>query len=254
MKIGIIGTGTIASAVVHALAGQGHAITLSERNAHKARQLADIYPGDVTIAPNAGVVAAAEVIFLGTTAEAAPAALAGLAFRPDQRVISLMAGIAPETVAALIAPAVLDSQMIPFPAIAQGGSPVLVQPDSALVTALFGASNTVIALPDADHLRPFMAAQAVLSPVLRMVEDSRAWLVDRTATPEEADRFLRLLVGGALLARPPGTAAALPAMLAELDTEGGLNAQLRDHMLAQGQATALRDGLDALERRLRETR
>ena len=33
MRIGVIGTGTIASAVVRGIAGDGHAITVSERSA-----------------------------------------------------------------------------------------------------------------------------------------------------------------------------------------------------------------------------
>ena len=106
MKIGVIGTGTIASAVVRGIAGDGHDIAVSERSAARAADLARAFD-NVSVHDNAGVVAASDVIFLGLMAEAAGEILAGLPFRAGQRVISFMAGASLEEVAAMVAPATL---------------------------------------------------------------------------------------------------------------------------------------------------
>ena len=42
MKIGVIGTGTIATAVVQGIAGDGHQITVSDRSATNACALAEM--------------------------------------------------------------------------------------------------------------------------------------------------------------------------------------------------------------------
>jgi pyrroline-5-carboxylate reductase len=57
MRIGVIGCGTIASAVVHGIAGDGHQITVSERSSRYADALAAAYD-NVTVADNQGVVKA----------------------------------------------------------------------------------------------------------------------------------------------------------------------------------------------------
>lgn len=89
MRLGFLGCGTIASAVVRGLAGKGHQITVSERSKAHSAMLAKAF-GDVTAAGNQAVIDASDVIFLGLLAETAEGILKELAFREDQRVISFM--------------------------------------------------------------------------------------------------------------------------------------------------------------------
>jgi pyrroline-5-carboxylate reductase len=239
MRIGVIGTGVIASAVVRALAPQGHQITLSERNAERAAELARDF-ANVTPAPNAAVLEQSDLVFLGLQAGAAPKVLAPLRFRPDQRVISLMAGPDLAAVAALVAPARAEAVMLPYPAIATGGAPILLLGAPDLVTDLFGPQNPVFVLRDGAELADWLCAQAVLSPVAQLVEAAGAWLAPRAADPGAAEGFLRVLVASSLAAGPAG------ALLVALNTEGGYNQRLRQHMEGAGMAEALREGLNRL--------
>ena len=84
-----------------------------------------------------GVLDAAEVVFLGLMAETAPGILQGLQFRAGQKVVSFMAGLPLEALAPLVAPAEAVAIMLPFPGIAQGGSPVL----ALCVTVLIGVAH-----------------------------------------------------------------------------------------------------------------
>jgi pyrroline-5-carboxylate reductase len=250
MKIGVIGTGTIASAVVDGIAADGHQIMVSARSATHAARLAAAYD-TVVIAENQAVLDGSDVIFLGLMADAAPAILQDLTFRPDHRVISLMVGLAAHDVEALIAPALLEAQVIPFPAIATGGSPVLACPDTPLVTEIFARNNTVIGLKDAEALTPYLAAQALLSPVLRQLAGAADWMAARTGDRHRAEQFLRLLIGGGLMAQPIEAADVLNGMIADLNTPGGLNAELREFLADHGTYDALNRGLDQLEHRLK---
>ena len=241
MRLGILGTGTITSAIVEGIAGDGHRITVSERSRARSADLAARFE-NVTAAANQDVADASEVIFLGLMAEQAPAILESLAFRPDQQVITLMAGATLEEVNAMVAPARAVAIMMPFPGIAQGGSPIMAQGDTGLVEEIFGAANSVFAVRDAAEMDAYLCAQAVLSPAVKLVGDAAAWLGERVSDPEQAEAFLRVLTGSSLLASPCGE------MLEALNTPGGYNQRLRQHMEQAGTGTALRQGLDDLER------
>ena len=240
MRIGFIGTGTIARAMVTGIANDGHTITVSNRGAAHAAHLANTFDA-VTIAPNQTVLDQSDVIFLGLMAETAPDVLKTLRFRADHRVISVMAGATLDALAPHVAPATLDAIMIPFPNIAHGGSPILVRGDTALVNALFGARNTLFDLQTDAELRAYLSAQAVLSPAVKMISDAAHWLGDQTQDATKAEEFLRTLIASSLRTTPCAT------LLAALDTPGGYNQRLRDHMTKRGQTTALIDGLNALK-------
>ncbi|SDE34058.1 NAD(P)-binding domain-containing protein [Ruegeria marina] len=241
MRIGVLGTGTIATAVVHGIAGDGHSIAVSERSAANAQALAAAYP-NVTVASNQAVVDESDIVILGLMAEQAPGILGALVFCDGQQVITLMAGATLEQVAQMVAPARAAAIMMPFPGIAQGGSPIMMQGDADLVAALFGARNQIFALKDAEEMAAYLCAQAVLSPVVRMVGDAGQWLGARVSDPEQGEAFLRALVASSLA----GTDCA--SLIEALNTPGGYNQRLRLHMEAAGMGDSLRAGLDTLEK------
>lgn len=241
MRLGVIGTGTIATAAMRGIAGDGHQITVSRRSAANAEGLARDF-ANVTIADNQAVLDESDVVFVALLAGNAPQILRELRFRPDQQVITLMTGITPDEVAALVAPARVEAQMLPFPAVANGGSPILVLGAPGLVQTLFGARNQVFALPDAAEMDAYLCAQALLSPVARMVADAAGWLGGRVSDGAQAEAFLRALIASSLADMESN------ALVQALNTPGGYNQRLRLHMEASGMSSALTEGLDALER------
>lgn len=248
MRIGVIGTGVIASAVVAGIADDGHQIMVSKRSKARSAALAARF-GNVTVDSNQAVVDGADLVLVALMAEVAPDVLAGLRFRNGQKVASLMAGVPLAQVAAMVAPAKPEAILIPFPAIAAGGSPVLVCPPSDMLVAVFGRNNHVIGVADEASLATYMAAQALLSPVAKLLDEAAAWMATRTDDHAGAERFLRILIGGGIAAAPYDQAGVVAAMLADLNTEGGFNAELRQHFETGGVFGHLRDGLDQLERR-----
>ena len=240
MRLGFIGTGTIASATVRGIAGAGHKITVSNRGAAHAARLAAEFES-VSIADNQGVIDQSDTIFIGLMAETAPDILSRLTFRADQQVISFMAGLPLDALAPLVAPAHAAAIMLPFPGIAQGGSPILAMGDTGFVASLFAPENQVFALRDAAELDAYLCAQAVLSPATRMVEQAADWLAARVSDPAQGEAFLRMLIGTNLVSSPCGD------LLEALNTPGGYNQRLRQHMDAADMGDDLVTGLDRLE-------
>ena len=240
MKIGVVGTGTIASAVVKGIAGQGHQIIVSERSVDRATKLAAQFD-EVQIADNQTVLDRSEVIFLGLMAEQAEEILGSLSFGANHKVVSLMAGATMAQVAEMVAPATAKAVMMPFPGIAKGGSPIMALGDTALLSEIFSpGGNEVFALANDAELIAYLSAQAVLSPAVQMVNDAAGWLGNHVSDPAQGERFLRMLVGSSLLASETGP------MIQALSTPGGYNARLREHMVDQGMTNDLRTGLNKL--------
>jgi pyrroline-5-carboxylate reductase len=240
MRIGVIGCGTIASAAVHGIARDRHQITVSERGATNAKTLANAYE-NVTIADNQGVVDASDVIFLGLMAELAPKVLGKLEFRMGQRIITFMAGATLVQANNLVAPAQAVAIMMPFPGIAYGGTPVMMHGDAELVGEIFGSRNRIFALNNDDEMAAYLCAQAVLSPVVRMVGDASEWLGERITDKDQGEAFLRMLVSSNL------SDIKCDPLIEALNAPGGYNQRLRLHMEASGMGDILKVGLSALE-------
>lgn len=252
MRIGVVGTGTIAGAMVDGIAADGHEIFVSKRGRKHALRLASTYP-NVSIADNQAVIDNSDVIIIGLMADVAPGILQTLKLRPDQVVISAMAGVKHDQLVKMVHPVQDAATAIPFPAIAKGGSPLLVFPRSATVEALFGKRNHIVNLPDEAKLDAFMAAQAVLSPIIKILAETTNWLADRTESRADAEQFLRVLIGGSLISRSPEEPNVFGAMLEELNTPGGFNAELREYFVENGVMKTLHAGLAQLENRLQDS-
>ena len=240
MGIGVIGTGSIASALVRGIAKDGHDVVVSERSASHSSALAAEFD-NVSVAANQAVVDQSDLVFLGLMAEVASGVLKGLAFRPEQSVISLMAGASLDEVTEMVAPAGTEALMLPFPGIAQGGSPILALGNVQPVHTLFGHRNTVFEVASADEMAAYLCAQAVLSPAACLVGDASAWLGERVADAGQGEAFLRALVASSLRNTPCAD------LVEALNTPGGYNQRLRIHMEDGGMGSMLAHGLNALE-------
>lgn len=152
MRIGVIGTGTIATAVVRGIADDGHQITVSQRNTANAHALAHEF-GNVTIASNQQVLEQSDIVLLGLMAERAPEVLGALQFRSEHRVITFMAGLSLAETAPLVFPADMAAIVMPFPGVANGSSLVMMQGDAAFVERIFAPRNRVFVCANETEMK-----------------------------------------------------------------------------------------------------
>lgn len=245
MRIGFLGTGAIAAALVQGLRGQDHRILVSPRNAATAAMLAATEPG-VSIAPNEQVVAQSDVVFLCLLARVAEDLLPGLPFRAGQSVISVMVDAPLHRLRQLCAPASDIAITIPLPPVARGGCPLPVYPASPVLEQLYGGRNLILPQRSEAALNAHLGASALCSPILDQLCVAADWLAGHSGNPAAAEAYVAAMIRSYLPETPaPG---ALAHALDQLGTEGGLNATLRAAM-----APARRDltaGLEALRPRL----
>ncbi len=249
MRVGFIGTGEIAAAMVEGLSGRGHDLIVSERNTLMATELAGRF-SDVQIAANTEVVAGSDIVFLCLMADVARDVLGTLPWRGDQAVISVMVDVPLAELATLCAPASDIALTIPLSAVATGRSVLPCHPDSDALRALFGESDAIIAVPTEAGLNAHFAASALSAPLLDLMQTGARWLAAQTGDAEGAETYVAGVFAG-FLRQMSVQGADFGQLLDGLATEGGLNATMKQQMADAGAPDALRAGLDGLKPRLK---
>ena len=247
MRVGFVGTGKIAGAMVHGLADQGHAIRVSPRSARRAADLAARF-AEVQVAENPEVVAGSDIVIVSLMADAAGRVLPDLPWRSDQIVVSVMAGVARDALAVMCAPATRITLMIPLPSVATGGCPLPVFPACDAVGTLFGARNAVLPVDSEAALNAHFLVAGTAAPILRMLAEITDWLATETGDAVAAEAYVSGLFTGFLA--PDGSGQHFVGMMAELATQGGLNATLRAALEAADTPAMLRAAMDDLRPRL----
>lgn len=246
-RIGFIGTGHIAAPMVRRMVGLGHEVIVTSRNADVAAALAQSH--GVSVDEPKAVLDASDIIFICLRPSVAPDILTTLSFRPDHQIISVMAEHSEATLRQICAPAKHITRTIPFGFVEQGGCPLPVWGDVALVTKLFGPDNLILAMPQEAGLNAVLAASAIMANQLDMLQTIAAWTEAQLGDADVADAYVRHLVNG-FLTTMPQHAGALAQERDALTLPGSLNHALMHKMRDAGTHEALTQALDDVYERL----
>ena len=162
-RVGFIGTGKIASAMVRGVTGQGHEIYVSKRGANIAADLALL--DDVQIFDNQDLLDKADIIILCLLKDVAHLILPELNFREGHRVISVMVDVSFSQLAKLCAPVQAIEITIPLPFVATGNCPLPCFPSNVIISELFGTNNPIFSTKTEAGLNAHFAVTAMASVV-----------------------------------------------------------------------------------------
>jgi len=246
-RVGFIGTGHIAAPMVRHLAAKGHQIAVTRRSDAISATLAR--ECGVTVAGPQAVIEASDIVFLCLRPQHAEAALEPLAFRPEQQIVSVMAGISRETLTRLCAPASDIVQTIPLGFLEKGGCPLAAHGNDTLLAALFAPENPVVKVPDEGALNAHFAICAMVPGVIDLMATASGWLAARSGA-DAAEFYTTQLMAGFLQAMQKGRAGRLAAERDALATDGTLGLQMTEALRTGGAHEALLGALDAIEKRL----
>ncbi len=253
MKLGFIGTGALAAAIVTGLESTRHDITsilVSPRNTAISADLASRYR-DVTVAPdNQGVLDGCDMVTLAVRPQVAEEVLAPLRFRPDHHVVSLIAATSCETIAALVKPARQVTRALPMPMIAVRQGATIVHPPDQAVTTLFGTLGEVVDVDDPHEFDVLGTVTAAYATYFRYLDTIHRWATARGVPDVRSRDYIVALFKA--LAHAPDTRPGLgfTHLAKDYATPGGLNEQLVRELDAAGAFARLEAGLDNVHRRI----
>ncbi|WP_299644086.1 NAD(P)-binding domain-containing protein [uncultured Ruegeria sp.] len=247
-RIGFIGTGHIAAPIARLMAAKGHQISVTERNATVSSALkAEL---GATVAAPQTVIDTSDIVFLCLRPHIAADVLDPLIFRADQQIVSVMASVPSEQLAALCAPASDFAQTIPLGFLETGGCPMAAFGNYRLLADLFEPENPVVKVADEAALNAHFTICAMVPGILDLMATGAKWLGDATGDTDGAEFYTTQLMAGFLASMEKGNAGRLAQERDALATEDTLSLQMTDALKDQGAHEALRSALGAIGKRL----
>lgn len=253
LRLGFIGTGTITEAIVTGIvsgAEPAPEIFVSPRSAKTAAHLAALSPQVTVAADNQHVVDVADMLFLAVRPDVAEEVVRALRFRPNQKVVSLIATIDHETLRALIDIPVNLVRAVPLPFVATRSGVTTIFPPDPAVEAFFSRLGTAVACATIEEFDILAVASALMGSYFGIMDHIVGWMQSKGLPQESARRYLaqHFLSLSTVAFRNPST--SLADLRREYSTKGGLN----EHMFAEyrdsGGLDALSHGLDAVLARI----
>jgi pyrroline-5-carboxylate reductase len=247
--LGILGTGHLAALLVRGLAGSGYRIVLSPRNAEVAARLSAEH-GCAVGESNQAVVDAADGVVVCLPAATGAKVLADLTFRPDQPVLSAMAGTGLARLQSVIGPARGAVTMLPGYANAYRVGPSILCPDDGFWRAVLAILGPVFPLHDEAQFTIAATFGAFSGASFGWMAHLIGWFQAQGLPPETA----RALIAATLR----GNAEVLLQEDRPLDeiarsvvTPGGISEMVLKILFKGDGMTAWDEGLDAVLRRVK---
>ncbi|MCJ8307709.1 MAG: NAD(P)-binding domain-containing protein [Rhizobiaceae bacterium] len=221
MRLGIIGVGHLASALVKGVLRTGFLtaenIVLAPRG-HSAQLRAQF--GCTIAEDNAGLVNACDTVLLAVRPQDAVAAVSGLPWRSDQIVLSACAGVS----IADLAPYVQAAQVVRImPTIAAqfGESATLVYPALPQLAPLLAALGKSYELKSEDHFEVGSVSAAIFGWAQALIGASSDWSSDKGMDRAQARALIAqtFISAGTMVAK---TDEPVSQLLDSLATPGGI--------------------------------
>lgn len=247
MTVGFIGIGTIAAAMVEGLGGGD--LLLSPRGAQTAARLARL-EGVRVAASNQAVLDGATTIVLAVRPQIVEEVVRALRFRPDHKVISLVAATQIEQLREWIGLdlPVVRAVPLPFVAARTGVTPVFPPEPEAL--ALFDRLGQALPCQSLGEFDLLAAGSAMMGSYFGLLATVQDWLVEKGLPEPSARAYMAGLfdnLGRVAVASPKDFAS----LRTDHSTPGGLNEQVFRDFAASGGTAALTQALEAVLTRIR---
>jgi len=253
IRIGLIGTGIIGSAVAEGFCSCEEAdlhLWISPRTKAKAEALRARYPERITVAQtNQEIADAADWIILAVLPAQAAEVLAAIHFTPDQKLISLVSKLDREEALQLTGPLAVFEDVVPLPFAARRLGPSVIYPPSPETEELLSLISDVVPVRTAQEMAVLRTVTAVMSSYYMLLADITEWCC-REGMEEPAARAYTTDFFGTL----SRMAADYPGPLRELALEmtpGGLNWQALNELQEDGSLAAWTDTLAHILTRVR---
>lgn len=248
-RIGFIGVGEIASAMVEGLAdSEARAdlqFFLSPRNAERAAKLAEAIESATVCQSNQNVVDRSDLIVLAVLPQQTEALLDEIDIPTEKTLVSAVAGVSTTTLGAHLPHSPTTVRVIPLPAVRECKGVTAVYPANDAVEELLSHLGGSVTAADETMFSTLSAVTATMSAHFAFLQTITTWLVDRGWNQADADHFIRgQFVGlGTTLAQ---TDDPIDNLVAAHETPGGLNEMLNNEWMNDANRDSLAAALDAV--------
>jgi pyrroline-5-carboxylate reductase len=243
---GVLGVGSIARAIVVGLCDGSTdppRIVLSPRGAAVSAELAGRYPPVSVAADNQAVVDGSDVVLV-CLRKAHAGLLGDLTWRPEQVVVSAVAGVGIAQLAAWVVPVTRICRSVPMPPVADRAGLTAVHPPLAEARTLFDRLGSTLEVEDVVAYEALSATSATLAGFFEYLRTQTDWLETRGIPVDDARRYVAATYAGALTSLRTVDAPDFAELAADYATPGGVNEQVARELREHGSFDVLKEALD----------
>jgi pyrroline-5-carboxylate reductase len=250
-SIGFIGVGNLAEYTIKGLRLGGYqgGISLSPRNRDRSRALAEKFNCEVQ-SSNQAVADQCDCLIISTRPAHYQEALSELQIRPDQILVSVVAGIDIGALRKVVDPAIEIVRAMPVNSAEATSSPTIIYPYNASIAELFNYCGQAITVPDESAFDHGSVLACVYSWYFELFEQLiRSTTAEQLPRELATDLVLGMAKGAASLALQDKTRT--PGQMAEyIATDGTYSKLGLDLLKSQGAFKPWRDACALLIDRL----
>lgn len=247
MKLGFIGTGKIASAVLEAICGsdlQDYEIFISPRNEQNSKTLAAKYEPVQRANSNQEVLDQADIIFVALKTDVFENILRGLSFRNDHTVVSLIPYSTISLLKALVFPATNISRATPLPTVVHHVCPVQVLNANSEVKRIFSSIGQVLEVETEKQFQAIWTLTGLISPYYDLMAALSDWAVENDVEKSIADKYIADMFHSLSLAASKSAHPDFNALSTHAATPGGLNEWAGEFIKSAGAHEAYKKAAD----------
>ena len=253
MKIGFIGTGKIASAVITGIYKSRlnpTKITISPRNKATAKKLKEKFNSIKIAKNNQEVVSSSDWIFLSVIPDVGKKIIKDLKFRSDQTVISFISTINLSQLKKAIKVKVKLVRAIPLPPIALKKGPIPICPPDKSVKNFFDKIGTTIEIKNEKLSINFWAISGMMASFYELLRVMTDWLIKKGVKRKDAKKYITSLFLALSEDAVVNSNRGLKSLVIDSQTPKGLNEQGLTELAKSGFYKKLKTTLNSIHKRV----
>jgi pyrroline-5-carboxylate reductase len=226
MRIGFIGTGKIASAVVEAICTGGlkdYKIFVSPRNEKRSVDLESRFSQVRRMGSNQEVVDNSDIVFVALKPDIYEEVLASLDFRAQQNLVSLIPFSTLKRLKQLVNPAINISRATPLPTVVNHFCPIQVYRPCKPVLKILESIGQVLVIDTEEELHTIWTLTCLISPYYDLMSELSLWAKKNKVAVETADRYIAGMFSSLSHAAAKSEFPDFGLLSSHAATPGGLN-------------------------------
>jgi pyrroline-5-carboxylate reductase len=253
MKLGFIGTGKIAFAVITGICNSTisfNKILVSPRNKLIAKKLKKKFKKVTVAKNNQEIVSTCDWIFLSITPTIGKKIIKKLNFKSKQIIISFISTITLLQLKEAIKVKAKIVRAIPLPPISLKKGPIPICPPNKRVKLFFDKIGTTIEIKDEKSSINFWSTSGMMAPFYELLRVTIDWLVKRGVKRSNAQKYVTSLFLALSEDAVTNSKKDLKYLVKESQTPKGLNEQGVKELTKAGFYKSLEKTLNSIHERL----
>ena len=255
MKLGFIGTGKIASAVITGICNSKISfdkILISPRNKSISKSLKKKFKKISIARNNQEIINSCNWIFLSITPTVGEKIIKELKFRSNQTIISFISTVSLAHLKKAVKVKAKIIRAIPLPPISLKKGPIPICPPNKKVKRFFDKIGTTVEIKNEKSSINFWATSGMMAPFYEILRVMTDWLVKRGVKKVSAQKYITSLFLALSEDALENSKKDLKHLVKESQTPKGLNEQALKELSRLGFYKSLENTLNNIHRRLKK--